>query len=351
MDKDFKNKTPEELKAIVAKYGGKEYLSKYIFTYLHQHNLNDINLMTTLSKDMRKRIVDDGYYITQLKIEAKLVDPDGTVKYLFQTADGNKIESVLLDENGRKTICVSTQVGCRLGCKFCATGALGFQRNLDAGEIIDQVSAICADSGCKVNNLVYMGMGEPLENYDNTMRAVRINATEIGKQIGFRRQTISTVGIPEAIRKLADEDVFPRLAVSLHSADDGVRKEIVPAAHKYSLKELLSAMKYYNETTGRRITIEYCMIDGVNDSFDLARKLIQYIRPLKVGVNLIEYNPHPGADYQPARREQIKEFKDMLMQAGFETIIRFRRGQAVKAACGQLGADRLSENKTKDEDE
>lgn len=341
MDKDLKNKTPAELKAIVAKYGGKEYLSKYIFTYMHQHNLNDINLMTTLSKEMRKKIVDEGYYITELKIVEKLTDPDGTVKYLFETPDGNKIESVLLDENGRKTICISTQIGCRLGCKFCATGALGFVRNLTAGEIIDQVSAICSDAQCKVNNVVFMGMGEPLENYDNTLRAVRIFAAETGKQIGVRRQTISTVGLPEEIRKLADEDIYPRLAVSLHAADENVRQQIVPVANKYPLKDLTAAMKYYNEKTGRRITIEYCMIDGVNDGFDLARKLVQFVRPLKASVNLIEYNPHPGADYQPARREQIKAFKDMLMQAGFETIIRFRRGQGIKAACGQLGADRI----------
>ncbi|MEN6385556.1 MAG: 23S rRNA (adenine(2503)-C(2))-methyltransferase RlmN [Phycisphaerales bacterium] len=341
MDKDLKTKTPEEIKELIAEYGGKAYVAKYVFTYLHQHDIYDINQMTTLSKDMRKRLIDDGYYITRLKIEDKLSDPDGTIKYLFETPDGNKIESVLLDENGRKTICVSTQVGCRLGCKFCATGALGFVRNLDAGEIIDEVSAICVDAQCKVNNIVYMGMGEPLENYDNTLRAVRIFASDIGKQIGFRRQTISTVGIPEGIKKLADEDIFPRLAVSLHSADENIRKEIVPAANKYPLKELLAAMKYYNEKTGRRITIEYCMINGVNDGFDLARKLIQFVRPLKVGINLIEYNPHPGSDFQPSDRDQIKTFKDMLMQAGFETIIRFRRGQSIKAACGQLGADRL----------
>ena len=345
MDKDLKNKIPAELKAIVAEYGCKEYISKYIFAFLHQHNVNDINLMTTLSKDLRQRLIDDGFYIEQLKIADKLSDPDGTVKYLFETRDGKKIESVQLDENGRKTICISTQVGCRLGCKFCATGKLGFERNLNAGEIIDQVSAICADSGCKVNNVVFMGMGEPLENYDNTLRAVRIFAAETGKQIGVRRQTISTAGIPDEIRKLADEDIFPRLAVSLHSADDGVRKEIMPIAHKYSLKELLSAMKYYTDTTGRRITIEYCMIDGVNDSLDLARKLINYIRPLKASVNLIEYNPHSGSEFQPSHREQIKAVKDLIMQAGFEAIIRFRRGQSIKAACGQLGADRIEAEK------
>ncbi len=342
MEKDLKTRTPQELAAIAAEFGGKSYTARYIFTYLHQHNVNDINLMTTLAKEMRRKLIDAGFYITQLKIEDKLTDPDGTVKYLFQTADGSKIESVLLDETGRKTICVSTQVGCRLGCKFCATGALGFIRNLDAGEIIDQVSAICADSQCRVNNVVFMGMGEPLENYDNVFRAVRIFASDIGKQIGARRQTISTVGIPDGIRRLAEEDIYPRLAVSLHAPDDNIRKQIVPTANKYPLKDIIAAMKYYNEKTDRRITIEYCMIDGINDSFDSARTLIQILRPLRVGINLIEYNPHPGSDFQPSRRQQIKAFKDMLMQAGYEAIIRFRRGQAINAACGQLGADRLA---------
>ena len=258
---DLKNKTLAELKTIIAGYGGKEYVSKYIFSFLHQHNVNDINLMTTLSKDMRQKLIDDGFFISQLKILDKLCDPDGTVKYLFETADSNKIESVLLDESGRKTICLSTQVGCRLGCKFCATGYLKFNRNLTAGEIIDQAGTISADSGCMINNIVYMGMGEPLDNYENTIKSVRILSDQSGRKIGIRRQTISTVGLTEGIRKLADEDIYPRLAVSLHAPIDDLRKQIVPAANKYPLPELLNAMKYYQEKTERRITIEYCMLD------------------------------------------------------------------------------------------
>jgi 23S rRNA (adenine2503-C2)-methyltransferase len=174
---------------------------------------------------------------------------------------------------------------------------------------------------------------------------VRILSDQSGKKIGIRRQTISTVGLPDGIRKLADEDIYPRLAVSLHAADDNLRRQIVPAANKYPLPQIMNAMKYYQQKTGRRITIEYCMLDGINDNLDCARKLTALLKGLKVGVNLIEYNPHGGADFKAAVREKIKTFKDTLMQSGIETIVRFRRGRSIKAACGQLGADRIKQNK------
>ncbi len=341
MDKDLKNKTLSQLQQIVKKFGDKSYLAKYIFSFLHVHNINDIDLITPLPKELRTKLIDDGYFISQLKIIEKLTDPDGTIKYLLETTDGQQIESVLLDQNGRKTICLSTQIGCRLGCKFCATGYLKFQRNLTAGEIIDQADTISADSNCKINNLVYMGMGEPLDNYENTLKAVRILSEQSGKKIGIRRQTISTIGLPDGIRKLADEDIYPRLAVSLHAADDNLRKQIVPAANKYPLPQLINAMKYYQQKTERRITIEYCMMDNINDSLDYAEKLIKLLRVLHVSFNLIEYNPHPGSDFQSSPKERIKAFKDILMQSGFEAIIRYRRGRSIKAACGQLGADRI----------
>jgi 23S rRNA (adenine2503-C2)-methyltransferase len=341
MDKDLKSKTLAEIKNIIAAYGAKEYIAKYIFSFLHQHNVNDIDLMTTLSKELRQKLTDDGFCISQLKIIEKLSDPDGTVKYLFETADGQQIESVLLEETDRKTICLSTQIGCRLGCKFCATGYLKFQRNLTAGEIIDQAGTISADSNCKINNLVYMGMGEPLDNYENTLKAVRILSDQCGRKIGIRRQTISTVGLPDGIKRLADEDIYPRLAVSLHAADDNLRKQIVPAANKYPLPELIRAMKHYQQKTDRRITIEYCMMDDINDSLDCARKLIQLLKGIHASVNLIEYNPHSGCDFKASPKERIKAFKDILMQSGFEAIIRYRRGRSIKAACGQLGADRI----------
>lgn len=345
MDKDLKSNTLTQLQQIIETLGGKKYLAKYIFSFLHIHNISDIDLITPLPKELRTKLKDAGFFISQLKIDEKLTDPDGTIKYLFQTADGNKIESVLLEETNRKTICLSTQIGCRLGCKFCATGFLKFERNLTAGEIVDQANTISADSDCKINNLVYMGMGEPLDNLDNTLKAVRILSDQSGKKIGIRRQTISTVGLPDGIRKLADEDIFPRLAVSLHAADDNLRKQIVPAAGKYPLSELIKSMKYYQQKTDRRITIEYCMINNVNDSLDNARKLIRLLTGLHVSFNLIEYNPHLAAsDFQPSPKQRIKSFKDFLMQSGFEAIIRYRRGTKIKAACGQLGADRIRKN-------
>lgn len=350
MDKDLKNNTLSELGQIVEKLGGKNYFAKYIFSFLHIHNVNDIGLITPLPKELRTRLTGDGYFISQLKITEKLTDPDGTVKYLFETADGQKIESVLLDETGRKTICLSTQVGCRLGCKFCATGYLKFQRNLTAGEIIDQAGTISADASCKINNIVYMGMGEPLDNYENTLKAVRILSDQSGRKISIRRQTISTVGLPDEIRKLADEDIYPRLAVSLHATDDNLRKQIVPAAAKYPLPQLINAMKYYQQKTERRITIEYCMMDGINDSLDCVHNLIKLLRDLHVSVNLIEYNPHSGSDFEASPKERIKVFKDILMQSGFETIVRYRRGRSIKAACGQLGADRIKKETGKNDE-
>lgn len=346
MDKDLKNKTLAEIEQIAAKFGVKPYIAKYIFTFIQQKDAGEINNITTLSKELRTSLTEAGYFISQLKIVEKLSDPDGTEKYLFETSDGHNIESVLLDEKGRKTICLSTQIGCRLGCKFCATGYLKFERSLTAGEIIDQVNTIAKDAKCKINNIVFMGMGEPFENYDNTLKAVRILTHPFGKNIGIRRQTISTIGIPAGIKKLADEDIHPRLAVSLHAPNDELRKQIVPAANKYPMGEILNALKLYNQKTGRRITVEYCMVDGINDDGECAKKLAAVLSPLDASVNLIEFNPHPGCDFLPASREKIKNFKDILMQRGFETIIRFRRGTAIKAACGQLGAGRLKTGNT-----
>jgi 23S rRNA (adenine2503-C2)-methyltransferase len=341
MDKDLKNKTLPELQQITGNFGAKPYIAKYIFSFIHQQNISDIALISPLPKELRGKLIDAGYFISQLKITEKLTDPDGTVKYLLETSDGNKIEAVLLDEQGRKTICLSTQIGCRLGCVFCATGYIKFQRNLTAGEITDQVNTISKDAEVKINNIVFMGMGEPFMNYDDTLKTVRILASPFGKNIGIRRQTISTVGIVEGIKKLADEDIYPRLAVSLHAPDDKIRKKIVPAANKYPLNDILNAIQFYNSRTSRRITIEYCMIDKINDSSDCAERLADILAGLDVSVNLIEYNPHPGCDFKPAEREKIKIFKDILMKSGFETIIRFRRGRSIKAACGQLGADRI----------
>ena len=340
MDKDLKNKTLDELQKIVADFGQKQYLAKYIFGFIHQKGIIGIDDITALGKTFRSELADAGYYISQLKTLEKLTDPDGTVKYLFELSDGGKIEAVLLNDKGRKTACISSQVGCQLGCVFCATGYLKFERNLTAGEIVDQVIVIARDYG-KINNVVFMGMGEPLENYDEAVKAVKILCDQAGLNIGIRRQTISTCGITPGIAKLADEEIYPRLAVSLHTADALLRKKLMPIANKYPLAELIKELRKYKEKTGRRVTLECCMIKGLNDSPAAAAELIKLLKGLQTHVNLIEYNPHPGCDFKASDTETLKEFRDILMKAGIETIIRFRRGRSIKAACGQLGAERI----------
>jgi len=342
-EKNLKNMTVSELADIITAFGGKKYLASYVFNFIHSCFAESIEEFTTASKDIRKKLVQAGYYISRLNTIEKLYDPDGTSKYLFEMPDGERLETVRLTDAGRTTVCISSQAGCKLGCKFCATGCLKFKRNLTAAEITDQVIQISKDAG-KISNVVFMGMGEPLENYENVIKAVRILAHPKGLNIGIRKQTISTCGIIPGIKALADEDILPRLAVSLHAPTDDIRSRIMPIAKKYPLNPLISAMKQYQRKTSRRITIEYCMIKGINDSVQCAA-LTKLLRPLQINVNLIEYNPHPGCKLKPSSKETIKNFAEKLKSNGIETTIRFKRGQTIKAACGQLGSALLSSDK------
>ena len=336
-DKDLKNKTLEELEEMVLALDGKKYLAKYIFSFIHAKSALDIADITTLSKDFRQKLTSAGFYISHLKIVEKHTDPDSTVKYLFELADGARIESVILTSKDRKTLCISCQAGCRMGCIFCATARLKFRRNLTAAEIVDQINKITDDAGV-INNVVYMGMGEPLDNYEQTMRSLRILNHHAGKNIGARHLTISTCGIPDQIIRFADEDLQVHLAISLHSTNDSKRAELMGAARKYTLKKLMQAIKKYQRTTNRRVMFVYCMIEGVNDTDADARAIIKLLTGINANVNLIEYNPHPGCDFKPSRPERFQAFFDILMQAGIETTARYKRGQSIKAACGQLGA-------------
>ncbi len=341
MDKDLKNKTLAELEQIITSSGGKSYQGSVVFGFIHQGRASSIDELTTISKSLRADLIGRGYFISNLDTLKHLVDSDGSEKYLFALSDSNTIETVLLRESSRATVCLSSQSGCQLSCKFCATGFLKFQRNLTAGEIVDQVLKITRVSG-RISNIVFMGMGEPLYNYAHVLRAVRILAASGGLNIGIRKQTISTCGIPDGIKMLSMEDIHPRLAVSLHAGCDNLRKRLMPIASKHSLSELVSVMKFYQQKTGRRITIEYCMISGVNDSLSEAHSLSALLRPLRVNVNLIEYNPHSGCDFRGSSSVAIGAFKDFLMSSGIETIVRYRRGRGICAACGQLGAEKIS---------
>jgi 23S rRNA (adenine2503-C2)-methyltransferase len=342
MDKDLKNKTLSELEEFIEQTGQKKYLAGYIFSFIHTKNAADVDSITTLSKAFRQQLKDDGFYVSQIKIIRKLTDPDGTIKYLFELPDGLAVESVLLFDDERATLCASTQVGCAMDCGFCATGKIKFKRNLTAAEIADQVNVIEKDNGKRISNVVFMGMGEPLANYENTLRAVRILNDPAGKEIGIRHLTISTCGLADKIKKLADEDIKPRLAISLNASDNAIRGKIMPVNKRYPLPVLLNAVGAYHLKTHQRVTFEYVLIKGVNDSDADAKNLVKLISKFLCNVNLIEFNPHPGCNFSPSSKQRINRFAQILSTfggTGVETVIRFKRGTHIKAACGQLGSE------------
>jgi 23S rRNA (adenine2503-C2)-methyltransferase len=340
MSKDLKGKTLSELEQIVVGMGQKKYLAGYIFHLIHAQHATEIAQITPLSKAFRKQLAEQGYYISQLAILNKFSDKDGTVKYVFGLADDSRIEAVLLLDGGRRTLCVSTQVGCALGCVFCATGKLGLRRNLTAGEIVDQTNTIQNDAG-RITNVVYMGMGEPLLSYGAVIKSVGVLNHPKGKNIGIRHITVSTAGIVPGIRRLAREDVCPRLAISLNAPSDALRTELMPVNARYPIAELLKAVRFYQDRTRQRVSFEYVMIKGLNDLAEHARMLANLLRGLTCHVNLIEHNPHPGCEFVGSSSARIRQFASVLGRAGIHTTVRFRMGRTIHAACGQLGADWL----------
>jgi len=378
VEKDLKSQTLAGLERLVVGLDQPKYLAEYIFSAIQARRrkvslaggVNDISAITTLSKSFRAKLVEEGYYISKLEIVDKLTDPDGTVKYVFGLSDGGRIESVLLFDDDRRTLCVSTQVGCAMGCVFCATGRLGLARNLTAGEIVDQVNVIadcglqiadCNDSADsspagrrpvemdskirnRISNVVFMGMGEPLANYDAVLDAVRILNNSAGRHIGIRHLTMSTCGLVEGIERLADEDIQPRLAISLNAPTDAIRQKLMPITKKYLLDRLFAAIGRYQRTTRNRVTFEYCLIKGVNDTVLHAQMLVKRLRGVMCNVNLIEYNTHEGCNLKPSGRQAIERFAGVLKDAGIETTIRLKMGQTINAACGQLGSKRTEKS-------
>jgi 23S rRNA (adenine2503-C2)-methyltransferase len=337
MGMDLKDQAPEELERTVVGLGQKKYLAGYLFNFIHVQNGSDIGAVSTLSKAFRAQLVEQGYFISRLRMVDCRTDRDGSAKYLFELGDAERIEAVLLPEDKRRTLCISTQVGCAMGCEFCATGRIPFRRNLTAGEIVDQINAVEEQAG-RITNVVYMGMGEPLLNYDAVLKSVRILNHPAGKNIGIRHITISTCGLAPAIRHLAAEDLQPRLAISLNAPADALRSRLMPINCKYPLAELLDAVRAYQGRTRQRVTFEYVLIEKVNDSVNHARMLVKLLRGLRYHVNLIEHNPFPGCAFAGSSRERIRRFASVLKDAGVETTTRFRMGRRIKAACGQLQA-------------
>ena len=318
----------------------KPFRAKQLFTWLHFRRVTSFDQMTDLSLKFRN-VLESTAEITRPEEVNKVESEDGTVKYLLQLPSG-PAESVLIPEPPRFTACLSTQYGCRMGCKFCMTGLAGFHGNMSADEIVAQLYTMSDNSVNRISNVVLMGMGEPMDNWDPVEHALEIISDDRGICIGQRKITVSTVGLPGGIRKLVDMEKQYGLAVSLHSAVQKTREILTPAAKAISLSRLKEDMLEYTGTTGRRVTLEYCLIEGVNDSVDEARALADYSRGLPCKINLLVYNPVPGLKWKPPDEEAVNNFTEYLLPRCQAVTLRRSRGGEVAGACGQLGASVLS---------
>jgi 23S rRNA (adenine2503-C2)-methyltransferase len=337
----------DEIGAYLASQSQRPYRSKQVADWLYEKRVTSFEAMSDLPQDLRTRLAAE-FAFDNLETVRVLGSTDTTRKFLFRLNDGNLIESVLIpaspslygERSDRRTICVSTQVGCAYGCRFCASGLDGFSRNLDPSEIVQQLLAVEKTTGERIDNVVFMGMGEPLANFDNVIRAIRIINAPWGLEIGARHITVSTSGLAPQIRKLADEPLQCRLAISLHGATDEVRDRIMPVNRKYNLTTLLSACDYYASRKKQRIYFEYILIAGVNDAEEQAHLLAGHARRLGARVNLIPYNKVESLDWSRPSREQQERFLSILRGHGIVATLRREKGHDIDAACGQLRLQR-----------
>lgn len=330
------------LEAYFSELGEKSFRASQVIQWIHQKGVTDFQQMSNLSQALRDHLqTHTVIHLPEIAYDA--ISADGTRKWLLQLDDGNRIETVYIPEDGRGTLCVSSQVGCALDCSFCSTGRRGFNRNLSTAEIISQVwlAACLIDEekkpGRKITNVVLMGMGEPLLNFDNVVRAVRIMMDDFAYGLSKRRVTISTAGVVPAIDKLGDL-IDMRLAVSLHAPDDELRNSLVPLNRKYPLQTLMAACRRFidKQNSRSRITFEYVLLDGVNDSDEHARALIRLLKGIPTLMNLIPFNPFEDSGYKTSPKKRVERFNQILADAGITTVVRRTRGDDIDAACGQL---------------
>lgn len=333
--KDLKDISFDEFRAELDGWGEPSYRAKQIFEWMYQKGADSFAAMTDLPKDLRRRL-EDTYALRSLELTEKLRSEDGTEKFLFRLLDGQFIETVLIPSGNRRTVCLSTQVGCKFACVFCASGAGGFIRNLIPSEILGQVLFLRDRLDMRLTNFVFMGMGEPLDNLDNVVRTVRIMNPREGLNIAARRMTISTVGIVPAIEKLEGLGLQVNLSLSLHAATEEARSQLMPVNRKYPLAEVIKACAHYAGATGRMITIEYILISGLNDSAADARRLASIARKLRAKVNLIPYSAGCGPKFKPSPRLRQLAFVQALEGSGIGATIRRSKGGDIRAACGQL---------------
>lgn len=343
MKKNIKNYDLEDLKVELKLLGEKPFRAEQIFKWIYQDKVTNFDEMTNLSLDLRKKL-EENYTLGLFKIVKKLESVDGTKKYLFDVQDGqgNLIESVLMQYHHGYTICVSSQIGCKMGCKFCASTGIPFSRNLETGEIVEQLLAIERDTGIRISNIVFMGIGEPLDNYDNVMSSIKILNNQKGLNIGARHISISTSGLVPKIYELADRQMQCTLSVSLHSSNNKTRSEMMPVNNVYPIEELMKACKYYIEKTNKRISFEYALAKDNNDNLKDAQDLVKLLKGMLAHVNLIPINKIEDGKYTKSTNENIIKFRDYLNDHGIVATIRRELGSDISAACGQLRKQNLS---------
>jgi 23S rRNA (adenine2503-C2)-methyltransferase len=333
---NLKGLEQHELESLAEKEGESSYRGRQLFSWIYQKGIFSFQEMTNLSQGLRDRFssIWNIQEIEAIKIQHS--EERDAAKFLFQLKDGERIESVLMYFENRLSVCLSTQVGCAFKCAFCASGLKGWKRNLESWEIVDQFLQIQKRNKDRISNIVFMGIGEPLNNYDNTMKAIKILHDPLGAGIGMRHITISTVGIVPEIRKLAEEGAPIRLAVSLHAPVDELRGKLLPINKKYKISELIEACRYYQSKIRRRISFEYTLIKGVNDDLELAKKLASLVKGIICHVNLIPLNPMSEYPHQAPDSKHVRAFQFVLEKSGIPASVRQERGQDIQAACGQL---------------
>lgn len=333
---DLKSATLEELQTFFAQIGQKPFRAKQVYEWMHKKQAVSIDEMTNLSKELREQLKQECTYTVLKKVQVQVSKLDGTRKYLFGLADGNVIESVLMRYKHGNSVCISSQVGCRMGCRFCASTIDGLVRNLTSGEMLEQIYRIGEDIGERISNVVVMGSGEPLDNYDNLVKFITMLTDANGLNISQRNLTVSTCGLVPQIRELATHQFQMTLALSLHASSQEKRRELMPVANKYDLKDVLEACDDYFEKTGRRITFEYSLVGGVNDTDEDVEQLVRLLHGKNCHINLIPVNPIKERDFVQSSRPVVEEFQKKLQTHGITATVRREMGRDIDGACGQL---------------
>ena len=324
-----------ELKQEFTEMGEKPFRAEQVFKWLYESKVNSFDDMTNLSLELREKLKHN-YEMHNFNILRKQESSDGTIKYLFDVLDGNAIETVLMSYHHGYSLCVSTQIGCKMGCKFCASTGIKFVRNLTSGEIVEQILAVERDNNIRISNVVFMGIGEPLDNYDNVVNAIRIINNQKGINIGARHISISTSGLVPKIYQLAEENIQCTLSISLHATTDEKRSEMMPVNNRYNISELLQACRDYLEKTNRRISFEYALAKDNNDNLEDAKRLVKLLKGMICHVNLIPINKIENGAFVKSSNENIMKFRDYLNEHGIVATIRRELGSDIDAACGQL---------------